>query len=81
MLGFEPLPSPSQPCCPTHCPMGSNEISDKCQSNYKNMWPNRDSNPIYCLKNFCPHRTSETIYLIIKIVGRNTLIKKEKRPY
>ena len=31
----------------------------------------------YCLRNVCPHRTAETIYLKIKIVGKNTLIKKK----
>ena len=29
----------------------------------------------YCVRNFCPHRTAVTIYLKIKIVGKNTLKK------
>ena len=29
----------------------------------------------YCLRNFCLHRTAKTIYLKIKVVGKNTLIK------
>ena len=23
MLGFEPVPTTSEPCCPTHCAMGT----------------------------------------------------------
>ena len=30
-LGFEPAPSPSERCCPTHCAMGTIGISDKGQ--------------------------------------------------
>ena len=33
---------------------------------------------IYCLRNFCPHRTADTILLKIKIFGKITLIKERK---
>ena len=31
MLRFEPVSRASQPCCPTHCAMGTIEIADHCQ--------------------------------------------------
>ena len=31
MLGFEPVPNASEPCCPPHCAMGSIGSSDDCQ--------------------------------------------------
>ena len=30
MLGFEPVPRASDPCCPTHCAVGTLGISVKC---------------------------------------------------
>ena len=57
MLRFEPVPSASEPCCPTHCGMVTIVISDKCQSDHKNIWPNRDLNPELLLEKFLssPH--------------------------
>ena len=31
MLLFKPVPSVSEPCCPTHCAMVPNTIAGKCQ--------------------------------------------------
>ena len=75
-LGFESIPSASEPCCPTNCAMGTIGVSDKCQWNRKNLWPDRDSNLDLLLENSSPHRTAQTIYLKIKIVGKNTLMKR-----
>ena len=41
MLGFEPLSSASEPCCPTHCAMGTIGISDKRQWNHKSILHDR----------------------------------------
>ena len=37
MMASEPVPSVSEPCCPTPCAMGVLIISDECQSNHKKM--------------------------------------------
>ena len=50
-MGFEPVPTASKPCCPTHCAMGTLGISDKCQGNHKNIWHDRDSNPDLLFEN------------------------------
>ena len=34
----------------------------------------------FCLRNFCPLRTAENIYLKLKIFGKNTLEKKKNDP-
>ena len=52
MLRFEPVPGASKTCCPTHSAMETIGISDKNQSNYKNIWRNRDSKPDLLLEKF-----------------------------
>ena len=54
MLGFEPVRSASEACCPTQCAMGTIGISDNSQGNYENLWPKRDSNPALLLETFVP---------------------------
>ena len=34
MLGFEPIPSASEPWCPTHSAIGTFAISEKCKLNH-----------------------------------------------
>ena len=52
MLEVEPLPSASEPCCPTHYALGTIGISDNCQWNHENTWPDTDSNPDLLLEKF-----------------------------
>ena len=78
MPGFEPIPRASKPYCPTHCAMGT--VPALVSQNIKIYGSTEIRNRTYCLRNFCPHRTTETIYLKMRIVGKNTLKKKEKRP-
>ena len=37
MLGFEPVPSASEHCCPNQFAIETIEFSDKCQWNHKNV--------------------------------------------
>ena len=73
----------SETCCPTHCPMGTIGISDKCQSNHKNIWHNRDSNPDLLLEN--PVVLTALLSFVFEWKELAILDwkkrKKEKRPY
>ena len=72
-MWFEPVPSDSEPCFPTHCAMGTIGFSEKYQWNHKNIWHDRGSNSELLLANFLSE-----IDFLIKRVGKNTLRKKEK---
>ena len=75
MLGFEPIPSSSEPCCPTHCSMGTVRISEKIYILQK-YGPTGIRTRTYCLRQFCPHRTAESNCSKLKIVGKSTQKKK-----
>ena len=49
----------SEPCCPT--PMGTIGISDKVDEIIKIYGSRGILTRTYCLRNFCPHGTAETI--------------------
>ena len=51
-MGLEAVSSASESCCPTHYAKGTLGISEKCQRNHENIWPNGDSSPDLLLENF-----------------------------
>ena len=75
MLDSEPLPSASEPCCPTHLQWEMIGNSDKCQWSHKKCGPTEIRTRSYSLRNFCPNPTAE--FYFWQKVGKNRLKKKK----
>ena len=76
MLGFDPITSASEPCCPTHYSIGTIQILSKINEIKKYIWHDINSNSDLLLEESFPEPLCR-IFPNIKNVGKNTLKGKK----
>ena len=80
MLGFEAITSLQNPVILPTVPCEPLELLTFIREIIKIYGPREYQFRIYCLRNFCPHHTTEAIDLKMKIFGKTTLKKQKNDP-